>query len=275
MKLTFLMDNNVCWGMQAMKAQHGFSVLIEQGGKKILFDTGNSGLFLENARALGINLADVDAVVLSHSHSDHTGGLRALTEVFTAAGRASKPMLLLHPDAFFPCRLEGRQIGMAMTAEELAEHFTLMATREPFWLTGELCFLGEIPRVHDFEDVPGFGEKLVNGRWVPEDFTDDTALAYRSPEGVVVISGCAHSGICNITSRALELMGDDRLLDVIGGMHTLDDSSEKFKGTLRYMAGRRPSALHACHCTAFPCRASLRSVAPVFDAGAGASLTFS
>ncbi|MCR4711538.1 MAG: MBL fold metallo-hydrolase [Clostridia bacterium] len=285
MKLTFLMDNNVKWGLEKMVAQHGFSVFIEESGKRILFDTGYTGIFLENAKALGVDLTDLDYVVLSHSHNDHTGGLPALMALLKeaprnfaglgeAAGTVKKPVLVYHPDAAKRHRDAEGDFGMPVTEEELAEVFTIHKTREPFWLTENLCYLGEIPRTHAFENVPTFGERLEGDTWVTEDFIDDSALAYRGPEGAVVISGCGHSGICNISSYALAVTGEEKLFDIVGGLHTLNEKDNKFRGTLDFVAGFKPKKLHPCHCTAFCCRSAFRQIAEVEELGAGSVLEF-
>ena len=108
-----------------------------------------------------------------------------------------------------------------------------------------------------------------------DDFlVDDTALVHQSDMGLVVITGCSHSGICNIIEQAMRITGDDRIVDVIGGFHLLNPSPAQLEGTIAYMEDIQPSQLHACHCTGMRAKNALARVANLQETGSGLILEY-
>jgi len=128
-------------------------------------------------------------------------------------------------------------------------------SKPPVSLTPNLFFLGEIERMFSFETpLPGPRCIVMPDGSVQEDrLVDDTTLAYRSREGIVVITGCAHAGICNTVEYAKKICGENRVHDIIGGLH-LRGTGQQLDGTLDYLKGLNLAALHACHCTALPAK---------------------
>lgn len=278
MKLKVLVDNNTLID-RYFRGEPAVSYFIEDGSKKILFDVGYSDLFIENAFKMGINLLDLDFVVLSHGHLDHTWGLDPLTRLITEAkieGIDHKtPTLVAHPDAFLARKIAGLgEIGPLFSEEELSRHFDLRRTRDPIWLTERLVFLGEIERQNDFEAKIPLG-KISTENGEKDDFLmDDSALAYRSPEGLVIISGCSHSGICNIVEQAKRVFGERKVIDIVGGLHLLDPPERQMRETLMYFERMRPCEVHACHCTDLASKVALAGVANLKDVGVGLDLEY-
>ena len=199
MQLTVLVDNNTLIDRYYL-GEPGVAYYLEDGDVRILFDVGYSDIFLRNAQALGIDLSRLQQVVLSHGHNDHTRGLLWLSE----QEYFSELQLLAHPDALKPKQFAGEAIGAPFTAQQLQEKCRLRLSKEPVWLTKRLVFLGEIPTLNDFEQRHGFGSAED-----PVDLVlDDTALVYRGSEGLFVITGCSHSGICNIIEYAKKVCGE-------------------------------------------------------------------
>ncbi|MDF2523863.1 MAG: fold metallo-hydrolase, partial [Clostridiales bacterium] len=146
--------------------------------------------------------------------------------------------------------------------------------KEPFWLTDKLVFLGEIERVNSFENKEPIG-KFLNQGIVEDDFIhDDTALAYKSKDGLVIITGCSHSGICNIIEYAKKVCNESRVVDVIGGLHLLDPDKEQIELTKSYMKQTNLKELHACHCTDLNSKLALSEVAKIKEVGVGFVLEF-
>jgi len=205
-KIIVLVDNNTFIDRYFI-AEPGVSYYIESEGKKILFDVGYSDVFLVNARKLGINLLDVDMIVLSHGHLDHTWGLSHLIRFFNEAHiegmNARRPTLIAHPMVFASRSYKSDpKVGSLLKEETLGKFFDLKLNRDPVNLTGELVFLGEIERLNDFEGKQSIGTISIEGVEIPDLIADDSALAYSSTQGLVIVTGCSHSGICNIVEYA-------------------------------------------------------------------------
>ena len=274
LSLTVLVDNTT-FADHDFCGEAGLSLLLETAGKKILFDTGLSGLFLANAEKMGVGLWDLDVLVLSHGHIDHTGGLAALARYLARAppdGRQPRvPELITHPRCFWPKEKEGRKNGSAVSEEETRRLFPVTLSDKPVWITDDLVFLGEIPRTLAFERAdPGKRRiSLPDGRTEPDQMLDDSALAYRSGEGLVIITGCSHAGICNITEYARNVCGERKVRDIIGGFHLIRPEPVRFEKTGAYLGDLSLKALHACHCTSLPAKIALAAQCPVQEVGVG------
>ncbi|MFP4443826.1 MAG: MBL fold metallo-hydrolase, partial [Spirochaetia bacterium] len=208
MKLTILAENTVSpEAKRNCVAEWGLSVFIETPEVKILFDTGHSGIFASNAENLGIALDSTDILVLSHYHWDHTEGL--LHYDFKQRKR-----LIGHPELFnkLPPELQKKIEYSYLKDESIA----------PKEITEGIFYLGEIKRVTDFE----------TGSYKGDPIRDDSALAINTPRGTAVITGCSHSGICNICEQAKRVTGRGLHL-VLGGFH-LSESSPGLEETFSY-----------------------------------------
>lgn len=218
-----------------VEEKSGFSVFIEAFGKKILFDTSIKRDILKNARKLNIDLSSADYIVLSHGHWDHTEGLQYLTDL--------EAEVIAHPACFDKKYYEGVPIGAPFSLEEMKEYFHIELSKEPYFLTGEIVFLGEIPRKTPFESQEPLGYLTSGDR----DFLiDDSALAIRSQRGLIVISGCSHAGICNIVTHAKKVCDENRIHAVLGGFHLFD--KEKTNKTVKFLTGQNIEHLYPAHC---------------------------
>jgi len=217
-------DGVIC---NSILAEHGFSALVRlsRGGrqKTILFDFGFSehGAAF-NADALGVDLRGVEVLVLSHGHGDHTGGLRSL---LSKIGRPGID-LVLHPAAFKPDRYlvrSGSKDRFPRLAREDLEKLGLrvVPTREPLpLLGGDALFLGEIPRTTPFEKGMPHAFFFRDGREARDPIEEDSSIAMRlRGKGLIVLSGCAHSGIVNTVRHAMAVTGVDKVHAVMGGFH--------------------------------------------------------
>ena len=270
---TTLTDHNFC-------GEAGLSFFIETAEKKILFDTGLSGLFLMNAEKTGISLRDLDFLILSHGHNDHTGGLpmlaRYLTEAEAAGQRSRVPQLIAHPRCFWPKEKDGRKNGSLVSEEEIHRQFPVSLSEKPVWITDDLVFLGEIPRRFAFEQGD-IGKRIIHnpdGNTEPDHLLDDTALAFRSGEGLVIITGCSHAGICNITEYAREVCGEKQVREIIGGLHLLSPEPKRLVKIGKYLNSLHLNALHACHCTSLAAKLALAGYCPMQEVGVGMTITW-
>lgn len=277
MKLTVLVDNNTIID-QYFVGEPGVSYLIECDERKYLFDTGYSNVFLRNANRMGINLLMLDAIIISHGHNDHTWGLTELIQLYSEAvyqGYEHKtPFVLAHPSAFLPKIINGLDVGSMISSAQLERSFSLQLSEEPVWLTDKLVFLGEIDRTNTFEAKNPIGKKLQDNSWEDDYLLEDSALVYMSDRGLVVITGCSHSGICNIIEYAKRVCNEERVYDVIGGFHLLNPSVNQLRNTVEYFDKLKPSVVHACHCTDLRSKIGLARVVNVQDVGVGLVLEY-
>ncbi|MDQ2179284.1 MBL fold metallo-hydrolase [Marinifilum sp. D714] len=238
MKLKILLDNTAAEGFESV---HGFSVLIEFG-KKVLFDAGPNELFVKNAEKLNEDFSDINTVVLSHGHWDHGDGLKHL----------SGKDLILHPDCFITRhrKRNNTSVGLSMNKGELSKNFNIKESKKPFWISENMVFLGEIPRVNDFESKKS-PFLLPDGS--PDFVPDDSAIAITSSKGLIVISGCAHSGICNTVDFAKKVCKTNTVYAVIGGFH-LKEIDELTIKTIEYLKAENIKILGPTHCTSFKVR---------------------
>lgn len=216
----------------------GFSFLIEADGKRVVFDVSLNDDIFVNAASLGLELSGIDYVVLSHGHFDHTDGLQFMDENFCEK-------ILAHPACFEKKFFEGEgEIGCSVDLDFLKARAEVLLTTEPYWITpGKLVFLGEIPRKNDFEGKEPIGF-LSDGSG--DYVLDDSAIVLVVEQELIVISGCSHSGICNIIEYAKKVTGVDNVHAVFGGFHLFDKVlTDK---TVEYLKDENIVHLYPAHC---------------------------
>lgn len=266
LQLTVLTDNNVMMDAFYL-GEPGFSCYIESDGARVLLDTGYSDVFLRNAKLLGIDLSALTHIVLSHGHNDHTRGLSHLI----AAVDIGKMELVAHPRCLLPKRDGAEDTGAPIGIEEAKRLFGYSPHDGPYFITPRLCFLGEIPRKTDFEGRTPMDEVFLDGQWQPDMLTDDSALAYDTGEGVFVLTGCSHSGICNICEAAKAVFRTERIAGVLGGFH-LRENNAQLARTAQYFAKEGVPMFYPCHCSTLEAKFELMKSLPVGEAGVGTRL---
>jgi len=278
MELTVLVDNNTIVD-HYFEGEPGLSFLIKDKGKKILFDLGYSDLFIRNANRLGINLNDVDNIVFSHGHIDHTGGLfhffNMMAEAHLEKLMFKAPEIICHPLALEEKIDQGFcYIGTPVGKETIGRYIDCRFTKEPFWITDDLVFLGEVPRENDFESRNDMGNVLIDGKEAKDGLLDDSAMAYRTDKGLVIITGCSHAGICNIASHAMDVCGEDRIVDIIGGLHLIEPRPEVMNGTMGFFKEKKITSVRACHCTDLASKIELSKVSKIIEVGTGQTIEY-
>ncbi len=277
MELKVLVDNNTIIDRYFL-AEPAVSYLITDENIKILFDVGYSDVFIQNAKKMAESLMDINYVVISHGHNDHTGGLVPLVKHYSEAKAEGKsyvnPIVVAHPDAFAYKEYSGDDIGSILDETRIGRYFGTKISKEPFWITDNIVFLGEIERTNDFENIDPVGRCERDGSLGDDYVKDDSALVYKSPEGLVIITGCSHSGICNIIEYSKKVCGDNRIIDVIDGFHLIQPSPKQSEGTLDYFKNQKINAIHPCHCTNLDYKIKLSKYSSVKDVGVGLSLNF-
>ncbi len=261
MKLKVLVDNNT-YIDQYFLGEPAASYYIECGGKKILFDTGYSDIVVSNAEKMGIDLGSLDYIVISHGHDDHTRGLKFINERFDI----SNIKLISHPECFDPKFFEDNFIGSPFSLDEIKSFTDYLPCKGTFNITDDLVFLGEVPVVCDFEKRYPIGKKLVDGKKTEDHLIEDSAVVYKNDDGLFIITGCSHCGICNIIEYAKKVCKDDRIIGVIGGFHLFEDD-ERLKYTVEYLESNKIETLYPCHCVSLKAKAKMMSRLNVKEVG--------
>ncbi len=268
MKLKVLVDNNT-YIDEYYYGEPAVSYYIEDEDIKILFDVGYSNIFLKNSTALGVDLKDINTIAISHGHDDHTGGLKYYFE----QNYKNNISILAHPDAFKEKTVENLKICSPILEEELKEKCNLILSKEPKRVSKHIIFLGQIPRTNDFENTKPIGKQVVGKTLVDDYVMDDTALVYKSEKGIYIITGCSHSGICNIVEYAKKVCKDNRVLGIIGGFHLFEVNSQVSK-TIDYLKQNNVKELYPCHCTSFAVKAEIHKFLQVKEVGVGLEINW-
>lgn len=268
MKLTVLLDNSTIIDRYFL-AEPAVSYFLEDGGARILLDTGYSGVFLKNARAMGLDLSRVTDIVLSHGHNDHTGGLATFFDEFPH----THVRLTACPGVFAPRRDgEGLSIGSPMALPEVCALADVRLTGRAVRLSEHVTFLGQIPRRTEFEAKAPIGVRLDDsGQWTDDLLPDDSALALETADGLFLLLGCSHSGVCNIVLQAQALFPGVPIRGMLGGMHLMHRGAQA-EQTIAFLQKLPLTALYPSHCTAFPVRAQMSQTLPIQEVGVGMTL---
>ncbi|MGE5874117.1 MBL fold metallo-hydrolase [Klebsiella quasipneumoniae] len=276
MKLTVLVDNNTLIDRYLI-GEPGVSYLIEHDGQKILFDTGYSDVFLKNAQTLKIDLTSIDSIVFSHGHNDHTWGLNHLAQYYDRINSIPerKIKLICHPDALNPKYFDAKSIGIKYRFDQNDLFFHKICSKKPYPLTENIIFLGQIPRGNTFEMLTPVGHTVDDkGESIDDYVMDDSALAIKTQEGLVVVTGCSHAGIANIIEYAKQVTGENHIASVIGGFHLQNADEDLLNQTGDYLKALSPGSLYPCHCTDLAARVSLARFIKIDEVGVGLTLNF-
>jgi len=257
LRLTTLSENTAAW--LGVLAEWGLSILVEADGQNILLDTGLSISVAHNADALGVNLATVDKVVLSHGHVDHTGGLRS---VLTKARREME--IIGHPGIWGPKYAKPRDAeryryrGIPFPREELeglGASFAL--TPGPTWLSEDIVASGQVPMITDYEAIDDTLFLKEGDGFRPDPVADDQSLFLKTELGLVIVLGCAHRGVINHVRYAQELTGMEMVHAVVGGAHLFHASERQMEETIAELKGLGVQRLGVSHCTGMAAAARL------------------
>jgi 7,8-dihydropterin-6-yl-methyl-4-(beta-D-ribofuranosyl)aminobenzene 5'-phosphate synthase len=253
----------------------GLSMLIEADGKKILFDTGAGTAAMLNVTNMDINLSEVDCIVLSHGHFDHTGGL------YDVLRRTGPKQIIAHPDIW--ANKYGsiddtpkRFIGIAYRREAFeAMGATFQLSSKPQKISEHITTTGEIPMMTEYELVETYLCVKEGDELKQDPLADDLSLIIDTDFGLVVILGCAHRGIVNTLMQARKVTGKDDIYAAIGGTHLIHASEKRLDKTAEALLEMGVQYLGVSHCTGFKASAYLANIFGdrFFQNNAGTQLT--
>ncbi len=244
--IKIIVDNNAA---DKFLSEHGFSVYIENGTDKIIFDCGQSDAFIPNIATAGIDLADINKLVVSHGHYDHTGAIR---DILNSSNNIA---LFAHPDIFETrysihagkdprnISIKNSQVNSLNDLPENQKHFS----NGPVQISDNIYLTGEIARNNDFEDTGG-PFYLDTEQNVADIIYDDQSLCIETVNGVVLLTGCCHSGIVNTMDHIQNFL-DRNIYMVIGGLHLNRASKSRLKKTIKAFNDFGVERIIPCHCT--------------------------
>lgn len=268
MKLRILEDNNTFIDEYYL-GEPAVSYYIEDENTKILFDTGYSDAFIKNARKMKIKLDKIDKIVISHGHDDHTGGLKYLFNNVIH----KEVELIAHKDCFNKKIFDNEYIGTSMTKEELKKVCNLNLSKSPIKITKNIVFLGEIPQYNSFEQRAVIGKCEVDGEMICDIVMDDSAIVYKGKDGLFIITGCSHSGICNIIEYAKKVCNEDRIFGIIGGFHLLN-VDKRLNRTIDYLKENGIKLLYPCHCVSLNAKIEMAKKLEIKEVGVGMQIIY-
>jgi 7,8-dihydropterin-6-yl-methyl-4-(beta-D-ribofuranosyl)aminobenzene 5'-phosphate synthase len=252
--ITTLVENTA--GIPHVLGEWGQSLLIEADGKRVLFDTGPSGVIIENAKKLNVDLSNIDLIALSHGHYDHTGGLMdVLTLIKKAGTRPNGVEIIAHPDIFQrKCiYIKGMQPGsvgipfLRAELEALGAHFNL--TEKTISISENIITTGEVEISNSYEKIDAVLHVQEGEEFVPDSLDDDLSVIIKTDKGLIVLLGCAHRGMINNITHAQKVTGVGRIYAVIGGTHLISAGPEQMSETVKALKGLNIQKLGASHCT--------------------------
>jgi 7,8-dihydropterin-6-yl-methyl-4-(beta-D-ribofuranosyl)aminobenzene 5'-phosphate synthase len=238
MKIVTLIENLVY--QRDLHAEHGLSFYIEAENLKILFDTGQGGNFLHNAKLLGINISDVNYLVISHGHYDHIGGLPYFLEV------NSKAKIILKKEALVPKYHNQKFIGLENNKNLPYERFEFIDSVKQ--LSGTVFIITEIkPHFPEDSHKSDFFTKIDN-IFLSDSFEDELFICLKSDDKLTIVSSCSHNGITNIVESVNKFLNLP-VKAVIGGFHTKNSTESEINHIAEYFNSNRIEKIGVCHCT--------------------------
>jgi 7,8-dihydropterin-6-yl-methyl-4-(beta-D-ribofuranosyl)aminobenzene 5'-phosphate synthase len=248
--LTILCENTVeRVHPTGLLGEHGFACYLQTDQGNYLFDTGGGQTLLANSERLQIDLQQLDGIILSHGHLDHTGGLQQVLAPLERVPVYAHPALFTRRHSSNGNQL--REIGIPWSKEQLealGADFRLDST--PQQIAPGITLSGEIPRANRFETGD---PKLVtidsNGAQSVDPLADDFSLFIDSPKGLIILLGCAHAGILNIIEHARKVTGQDHIHLILGGTHLKFSGQEQVTATLDRLDELAIDRIGVSHCT--------------------------
>ena len=241
LKIVILAENRV--QKRGLIAEHGLSLYIEYGAKKYLFDTGQGLVLSHNAKKLDIDLEQISAVILSHGHDDHTGGLSKILEL------NPEVEVIAHKNAFISKfkksdnKLEFR--GNKTKLKNIKNFKNVQnqkVVEDGMWVTGEIQTKEKEYINNKYIQTGEEGKKV-------DDFSDDISLYFETEKGLVILLGCSHKGVINIVEHIRQKSTRKKIRAILGGMHLENKSNEEVEEIINYFAKLNLDLLVPIHCT--------------------------
>ena len=242
-----------------LKPEHGLSFYIETEGNRILCDMGASGMFLGNAKQMGIDLACTDLAFVSHGHADHTGGLLEYLDTFEHSD-VYLSNRVFEAEYFSSRRGMKRNISTQASISKIYQN-RLCFVCESTWITPFIAAV--YTDIHDYSQPYGnrFLTKVVGNEETMDDFRHELSLAIQTPKGLVIVSSCSHGGAVNIMKSCCKFTGEDTVFAFIGGLHLVDSEymTQEVQTLSEELLNNYPAVqIYTGHCTCDAAKEALK-----------------
>ena len=231
----------------------GFAALVEADGHKILFDTGaRPRTVLDNARELKVDLSDVEDVVLSHFHHDHTGGLMTLRQELMKTNPRALSRVHVGEGIFLPRRFKEKEHVnqmIATKAEYEATGGTFIVHDKPGEIVPGVWITGPVPRPNPEKNWQAGVEMNIDGKWMEDTLPEDESLLFQTDKGLVLLSGCGHAGVVNTIEYARKMLGPQNVFAAVGGFHLYELPDDKLAWTAKMLKQYGVTQILGAHCT--------------------------
>ncbi len=260
MRITTLIENTQDENKN-LKYEHGLSMFIEMDDCNILFDTGKSGDFIENAENLNVDIKNTDVLILSHAHYDHCGGVKRLLETYDI-----KPKLIISEHFFeksnkyhysdgklksdFSNGVGYKYIGINFDEQYIKnKNLPVNLVKDDLLKINDKAFVfSNFNRYYSFEKINENMKIRIDDKYEIDNFEDEIALCLKTEKGLIVILGCAHPGFLNMINTISERTGE-KVIGIIGGTHLIEADNERIEKSIKYLNSLNISILGLSHCT--------------------------
>jgi 7,8-dihydropterin-6-yl-methyl-4-(beta-D-ribofuranosyl)aminobenzene 5'-phosphate synthase len=275
-KITIVCENAVSFQAPIL-GEHGFACHIEHEGKNYLYDTGRGFSIIQNALSLETDLNKLDSIILSHGHFDHTGGLKDVLEF-----RHRKPIKVYTHENIFDKKYYAREdgylkyAGIPFVPTLLKNVGAEFVYNKEFLKIGKGIYVtGEVPKLNDYEYEPRLLIVDNEGNRTHDEMLDDNSVILETKKGIVILLGCAHSGVVNICNYVHSKL-QKNIHAVIGGTHLYTADENRFIKTVEMLKKYNVKKIGTSHCTGIEKAARLKEIFKdrFFFANAGVKITF-
>ncbi|WP_290771321.1 MBL fold metallo-hydrolase [Anaerofustis sp.] len=248
MRITVLNENTVY--KKRLLGEHGLSFIIEYKDKKLLMDTGQSDVFIKNAETLGVNLDDLDGIIISHGHYDHGGGLKYIGSL------KNIPSVFVNKKALiskYSTNYKNGKFyfnGIDYDSVDCIKD-NIVYTKDTDEIFKDMYLVSNIPCSDNSERVSSRFFLKDNNRFIPDFMKDEQVFVIDTKDGLALFAGCAHVGIMNIINYVKEIFSGKSIYLLFGGMHLINVDAGRIEQTTAFLKKENIRYIMPCHCTGY------------------------